>query len=757
MSLEPAVETYNPKIRSKNRLFRVKANLLKDLHLARLNKALDRRKADLDKDLDFLPLILKTSIIYLYVNNPFSSFFWGLDTESIINDIVDYIVHLSNEEKILLNTDSKDYKNVILDLKRKKSLKADGLSSLQYDVQDIPPLPPVRHAYNDLVFPGVVNGIPEIIGNTPLLRFPTLSQMLRAHIIAKVEFVNPAGTTKDRIAKAIIEKAEKERLLTPGSTIFEGTVGSTGIALATVARAKGYRCHIVMPDDQSKEKYQVLEVLGATVEKVRPCSIVDDNHFVNVARKRANEMNERADKEIERLKTQNKFSRQDYSALVPRGFFVDQFESYTNFETHYNSTALEILEQSGGNIDAVVLGAGTGGTLAGITTRIKRHIPWCLAVLADPSGSGLYNKIKYGVLYSPFEKEGNRRRHQVDTIVEGIGMNRMTKNLEVVVNAVDDCVQIDDIEAREMGEFVLNNDGVWVGSSSCVNIAAACKVAQNIVRERQEIKQSVILGFFAGQISSLAVEAHSYGSLLNTLIKSLGLGYLFTIDQHNSIKSPTRIKADNLNELNGCLSKMKSVISSMSFSIISFGHLGFRKAYNTVLIGARSLWYRGLISTGFIHFASRQLIQVSKNIIDEAVSVGSDGNRFVIKKHVRGNSASGINAPNKNKHVHYDSIDSDNKLTIEENEKLRQNSKSNSNKETADINKDSNDISNLENVEDNYSEFELDGLIGSDEVLSENESDESEWPVVVTVLNDHGSRHLTKFWSKNYKDLMQRF
>ena len=237
----------------------------------------------------------------------------------------------------------------------------------------------------------------------------------------------------------MIRTAEEKEILKPhtGSTVFEGTVGSTGISIAMIARAKGYKAWIVMPDDQAVEKYQLLEKLGASVEKVRPVSIVDKKQFVNLARERA----------------------ANFGEGEATGYFADQFENEANFQAHYNFTGPELLRQTGGKIDALVLGAGTGGTLSGITCYLKEHVKNLKVFLADPQGSGLYNKVKYNVMYAPTEQEGNRKRHQVDTVVEGIGINRLTKNFDRGRRHIDDAFRVTDEEAIKMSRFLVREDG----------------------------------------------------------------------------------------------------------------------------------------------------------------------------------------------------------------------------------------------------------------------------------------------------------
>ncbi|KAJ3272946.1 hypothetical protein HDV01_005143 [Terramyces sp. JEL0728] len=305
-------------------------------------------------------------------------------------------------------------------------------------------------------------GIEQLIGNTLLIKINSLSRETGCTILAKAEFMNVGGSSKDRVALAVIEDAERSGLIAPntGSTIFEGTVGSTGISLALIARAKGYKCHIVMPDDVAVEKSNLLLMLGATVEKVKPCSIVDPNHFVNLARKKADEMNS--------------------GNTSAKGLFCNQFENLINFDIHYKTTGPEIYKQAGGKIDAFVMGAGTGGTIGGVSAYLKSRIPNIKVVLADPQGSGLYNKIKYNLMYTSHEAEGTRKRHQIDTIIEGVGINRLTANFSKALDFIDDAIKVSDTEAVAMSRFLVNNDGIFVGSSSSVNCAAAVKLAREL-------------------------------------------------------------------------------------------------------------------------------------------------------------------------------------------------------------------------------------------------------------------------------------
>lgn len=316
---------------------------------------------------------------------------------------------------------------------------------------------------------GIVDGIEGTIGNTPLIRIRSLSEATGCTILAKAEFLNGAGgSPKDRVALNMIQVAEEQGLLSPGrgDTIYEGTVGSTGISLAVLARARGYRAHICMPDDMAVEKSDLLHHLGATVERVPVAPITDPAHFVNLARQRAREHTAADD-------------------TPSRGFFADQFESLANYAAHMKTTGPEIYAQTGGGrLDAFVAGAGTGGTIAGVAKHLKeeRGLASLRVVLADPQGSGLYNKVRHGVMYSPTEREGTRRRRQVDTMVEGIGINRITENFESGRALIDDAVRVTDEQACRMARWLVEHDGIFIGSSSAVNCVAAVVTALKMPR-----------------------------------------------------------------------------------------------------------------------------------------------------------------------------------------------------------------------------------------------------------------------------------
>ncbi|KAI0745276.1 PALP-domain-containing protein [Earliella scabrosa] len=356
----------------------------------------------------------------------------------------------------------------------------------------------------------VVDGVAGLIGNTPLVRIPSLSNALGVEILGKAEFMNPGGSVKDRVALRMINDAEERGLLHPhtGSRIFEGTVGSTGISIATIARAKGYEATIIMPDDVAEEKVKALLALGAHVERVRPASIVDKKQVrdLNLARDRAKNFGSEpnpthpsgthrghliptasssvvvtttADEALADNMLMSPSEEREF-AMKPRGFFADQFENRSNYYAHLDGTGPEIWRQTSGAIDAFVSGAGTGGTLAGTGQYLKNKKPDVLVALSDPEGSGLFNKVKYGVMFDRKEAEGTKRRHQVDTVVEGIGINRLTHNFELALPIIDDAFRVTDAEAVAMSRYLVHHDGLFLGSSSACNLVACIRLVKKM-------------------------------------------------------------------------------------------------------------------------------------------------------------------------------------------------------------------------------------------------------------------------------------
>jgi len=287
------------------------------------------------------------------------------------------------------------------------------------------------------------------VGNTPLVRLNKLSDLTGCEIFGKAEFLNPGGSVKDRVALAIVNSVPST------CRIYEGSSGSTGISLTMASVARGMECVIFMPDDQAKEKRDLITALGGTVRLVRPMSIVDPDHMCKAAQR-----------EAER---------------DPDGYYANQFENKLNFRTHFENTAVEILQQTKGDIDVFVASAGTGGTLAGIASRLKLELgrEKVLTVLADPQGSALAARINTGTLFNVKDKEGHRIKHPFDTVTEGIGLNRLTENFQLGIPFVDKAFTVTDEEAVKMSRFLLAEEGLFLGSSAAVNCACIVKAIKS--------------------------------------------------------------------------------------------------------------------------------------------------------------------------------------------------------------------------------------------------------------------------------------
>lgn len=287
----------------------------------------------------------------------------------------------------------------------------------------------------------IKNGFVGTIGNTPLIRLNSFSDETGCEILGKAEFLNPGGSVKDRAALEIIEDAERKGLLKPGGTVVEGTAGNTGIGLAHICNAKGYRCLIVIPNTQSQEKIDLLRTLGAEVLTVPAVPYRDPNNYVKLSGRIAEE-------------TEN-------------AIWANQFDNLANREAHYKTTAPEIWQQTDGKIDVWVASTGTGGTYAGAALFFKEKNPNIQCVVADPMGSGLYSYIKTGEV----KIEGN-------SITEGIGNSRITANMENV--PIDDAIQIDDSEALRVVYQLLRKDGLFLGGSVGINVGAAIALAKKL-------------------------------------------------------------------------------------------------------------------------------------------------------------------------------------------------------------------------------------------------------------------------------------
>lgn len=281
----------------------------------------------------------------------------------------------------------------------------------------------------------------KLIGNTPLLRLAGPSEATGCEILAKCEFMNPGGSVKDRAALAIIEDAEAQGLLQPGGVIVEGTAGNTGIGLALVGNAKGYRTIIVMTDTQSREKQDTLKALGAELILVAPTAYSNPAHYVHTSRRVAEE--------------------------TPNALWANQFDNTANRMAHIRTTAPEIWEQTGGRIDGFTCAVGTGGTLAGVGLGLKERNPDIVIGLTDPYGAALYNYYAHGEL----KAEGS-------SVSEGIGQSRVTANLDGA--PVDTQFRISDEQGLEQLFALLENEGLCVGLSSGINIAGAMALAREL-------------------------------------------------------------------------------------------------------------------------------------------------------------------------------------------------------------------------------------------------------------------------------------
>jgi cysteine synthase A len=286
----------------------------------------------------------------------------------------------------------------------------------------------------------------EAIGNTPLIKLKRASEETGCEILGKAEFMNPGQSVKDRAALFIIRDAVKRRMLWPGGAVVEGTAGNTGIGLALVANALGYRTVIVIPNTQSQEKKDMLRLCGAQLVEVPAVPYANPNNYVKLSGRLAEQL-----------------AKTDSNGAI----WANQFDNIANRQAHIETTAPEIWQQTGGKVDGFVASVGSGGTLAGVSIGLKAMNPDIRIVLADPMGSALYNYYKHGVLKS----EGS-------SITEGIGQGRVTANLEGAV--IDDAYQISDDEAVRIVFGLLEHEGLCLGGSSGINVAGAIRLAKEL-------------------------------------------------------------------------------------------------------------------------------------------------------------------------------------------------------------------------------------------------------------------------------------
>jgi cysteine synthase A len=280
------------------------------------------------------------------------------------------------------------------------------------------------------------------VGNTPLIRLNGPSEATGCEIFGKAEFLNPSGSVKDRAARAIILAAEASGALRAGGTVVEGTAGNTGIGLAHVCNARGYRCIIVIPETQSPEKLDLLRALGAEVRPVPAVPYKDPNNFQKLAGRLADEMD--------------------------NAIWANQFDNLANREAHRNTTGPEIWHDTDGKVDAFVSTSGTGGTIAGTSIFLKSKNPNIVTVLADPTGTATWHYVKHG----------EAKVVGGSSISEGIGSTRITANFAGA--PIDDAEMVPDQECVETVYRLLREEGLFLGGSSGINVAAAIRVARNL-------------------------------------------------------------------------------------------------------------------------------------------------------------------------------------------------------------------------------------------------------------------------------------
>jgi cysteine synthase A len=284
------------------------------------------------------------------------------------------------------------------------------------------------------------------IGNTPLLKLKRASEETGCTILAKAEFLNPGQSVKDRAALAIVEDAERKGLLQPGGIIVEGTAGNTGIGLALVGAAKGYRVVVVMPRTQSQEKKDAVIALGAELVEVDAAPAASDNHYPKVARRLAEEK----------------------ARTEPNGaIWANQFDNVANRQGHIETTAEEIWRDTDGKVDGFICAVGSGGTLGGVSMGLKAKRKDVVIGIADPGGAALYHWYKHGQL-----------KAESTSITEGIGQGRITANLEGVV--VDEAFRIADKDWLPVLFNLVQEEGLCVGGSSALNVLGAMELARTL-------------------------------------------------------------------------------------------------------------------------------------------------------------------------------------------------------------------------------------------------------------------------------------
>jgi cysteine synthase len=292
----------------------------------------------------------------------------------------------------------------------------------------------------------VRDGFVGAIGETPLIRLRRASEITGCEILGKAEFLNPGSSVKDRAALAIIQDAEQRGLLRPGGVVVEGTAGNTGIGLALVGNARGYRTVIVIPETQSREKKEFLRLIGAELREVPAVPYKNPDNYIHVSGRLAEELAKRE----------------------PNGaIWANQFDNVANRDGHYRTTGPEIWRQTDGKVDGFICAVGTGGTLAGVARALRERKADVVIGLADPPGAALYSYYTTGEL----KAEGT-------SITEGIGQGRVTANLEGL--RVDRPYLIEDAESVAVVFDLLKHEGLCLGASSGVNVAGAMRLARDL-------------------------------------------------------------------------------------------------------------------------------------------------------------------------------------------------------------------------------------------------------------------------------------
>ncbi|VEU21195.1 DEKNAAC102169 [Brettanomyces naardenensis] len=300
-------------------------------------------------------------------------------------------------------------------------------------------------SYNFDLTPAVTDGFAGAVGNTPLIRLRSVSEETGANIFAKAEWMNPGGSVKDRAALWLLEKAEERGEIRPGGTVVEGSAGNTGIALAHMARAKGYHCVIYMPDTMAPFKMQTVRMLGAEVRPVPVVPFADPMNFNHQAER--------------------------YAKSLDNALYTNQFFNLDNRQAHMDSTATEIWKQLNGKVDAFTCSSGSGGTWSGVTHFLKDKNPNIKSYLASPPGDSVYPFVKSGGISIDVDGE---------SVTEGIGQHYITGNVASDVKLADGAFFIPDKETITMLFRLIDEEGIFVGSTAALNIVAATKAAKKV-------------------------------------------------------------------------------------------------------------------------------------------------------------------------------------------------------------------------------------------------------------------------------------